>query len=114
MSCHHIGYALNNIAKEIIAFYDNGKINKEDTLYLLKKTRDSISFCDGNSDEATKCLENRCSICLEQKENLINYNKIYNKDEKIQKYLEKHAYRKLLTDTICLDCLEKELKGENL
>lgn len=112
MSCHNIGYALNNISKSVIGLYDTQKLSKEDTITLLKTIRDSIGFCDGNKDEATECLENRCSICLEEKENLISYNNIPNNDPEIQKYIENYCYRELLTDRICIDCYKEANKKD--
>lgn len=108
MSCHNIGYGLNNVGKTIFEKYKNGEISFNTTFELLKTVRDSVGFCDGNVDEALTFMENRCGCCLEEKNYFIKSYDIPEKYLYAENFLLENCWRnKILNGQICTDCLEK-------
>lgn len=109
MSCHNIGYALNEIVKHVLSVYDSGNIKKEVAKSIIDKCRESVGYCDGNSDEALKCFEEqvRCSCCLEKVKDIELYS--YGKEpEIVSKVMENEWLGEYTVGlTICRGCLKE-------
>jgi len=66
MSCHEIGYSMNDVVSHILKIYDNGNIRKEIAKSIISECIDIINRNDGNTDEGLICFkeQHRCSCCL--------------------------------------------------
>lgn len=116
MSCHNIGRAVSFIIEEIINEYDNNRIPYDVANALIHRCIDSISYCDGNEDEAYEYMEenSRCGLCLTQNplHNLYDINLTWKEIDIIFK--KKYYGLYLNTPLVCDECLGTILKENNI
>lgn len=64
MSCHDIGRGMNNVVSYVMDLYRAERLDKRTAKKIITVTRKSVYFCDGNEDEAVRCMQKICGCCL--------------------------------------------------
>lgn len=108
MSCHNIGHGLNEVVRKVLVECDAGLIPYESAFRILKQCEESVFCCDGNKDEATACMYDRCGRCLQKGLPMFDLRASYDEENWTQfkkdwGRLEKGA----LGDHLCQDCVNE-------
>lgn len=105
MSCHNIGAALNNMVEKILEMYDANEISKDAAKKLIKQTKTSVHFCDGNEGETTECMVyHRCGRCLRKHTEVGEIFAVWGEDE----FTERDD---ICDEMLCGNCI-KEIKPD--
>lgn len=105
MSCHNIGTALDDMTKKVLEMYDAGEISKNAAVKIIKHTKKSVHFCDGNEGETTDCMTyRRCGRCLKTYDKAGEIFAVWGEDE----FTERED---VCAEMLCGKCI-KEIKPD--
>ena len=105
MSCHDIGRGMNSVVRTVVSLMDEKKISKDAAKTIIRCCANSVSWCDGNSSEATdyvrRCMCGRCMKRVPAGEKLYS---VYQVSDAVKNryHLDDH----LGSDGLCEECFD--------
>ena len=109
MSCHDVGRALNNVVREVMTLYDEGRLDADCAKRVVSRCASSVHWCDGNENEATdyirKCVCGRCFRKLPKGEPLYSIWEVSGDVLKRYDILDENG-NDLPTDGLCTECFD--------